>query len=156
MTALPPGRYTVFDLRYPGIAAPGLPLYATRGMHGTLRPIAMAQGSDKLRRTINGTLIDISAPQMRKYQLEASGDDQEPPAFDGLWPGMEVEVDCHVELAYLTAAGPPSRTAVPGSEHISGDYSLYCPTLLMRVVELSIERAEYDAQVSWSITLEEV
>jgi len=153
---LPAGRYTQFDIRFPGSAEPSVPLYAARGMHGTLRPIDMAQGSDKVRRTVNGTLIDISAPQLRKYQLEASGDDQEPPAFDGLWPGMEVEVDCHVELAYMTAAGPAGRIAVPGSEHIRGSYTWYCPRFSMRIIELQIETAEWDAQTAWAITLEEI
>lgn len=153
---LPAGKYTIFDIRYPATTAPGVPPYAARGLHGTLRPIDLASGSDKLRRTVNGTLIDVSAPQMRKYQLEASGDDQEPPAFDGLWVGMEVEVDCHVEMAYLTASGSPERTPVPGSVRVSGDYTIYSPAMSMRVVEWEIERAEWDAAVSFSITLEEI
>lgn len=153
---LPAGRYTVFDIRYPGETAPGVPLYCCRGLHGTLRPIDLAQGADKLRRTVNGTLVSVAAPQMRKYQLEATGDDQEPPAFDGLWAGLEVEVDCHVEMAYLTAGGSPERTPVAGSVRVSGDYTIYCPSLACRVVEWSIDRAEWDAQVSWAITLEEI
>ena len=153
---LPAGRNTVFDIRYPATSAPGIPPYAARGLRGVLRPIDLAQGADKLRRTVNGTLIDISAPQMRKFQLEASGDDQEPPAFDGLWVGMAVEVDCHVEMAYLTATGTPSRTPVAGSVRTSGDYTLYCPVLSCLVVEWEIDRAEYNAQVSWSILLEEI
>ena len=154
--ALPAGRYTIFDIRFPAAAAPGMPLYATRGMHGVLRPIDMAQGDSVLRRTVNGGLIDVSAPQMRKYRLEASGDDQEPPALDGLWAGMEVEVDCHVELSYPTAGGSPSRPAVPGSERVSGDYTLYCPVLLCRVLELSVERSEWEAAYSWQIALSEI
>jgi len=154
--ALPAGRYTSFDIRLPGTAAPGMPLYASRGMHGTLRPIDMAQGSDKLRRTVNGTLVDVSAYQMRKYQLDASGEDQEPPAFDGLWPGMEVEVDCHVELAYLTAGGSPSRDVVPGSAHVSGSYTLYSPRFAMRITEYQTERDEWGGAYTYSITLEEI
>ena len=156
MPSLPAGRNTIFDIRFPGSAAPSVPLYASRGLTGTLRPIDLAQGADKLRRTINGTLIDISAPQMRKYQLTATGSDMEPPAFDGLWAGMEVEVDCHVELAYLTVTGPPSRTAVPGSETVRGNYTWYCPVLLCRVVELNIDQDEWGAQSNWAITLEEI
>jgi hypothetical protein len=156
MPSLPAGRNTIFDIRFPGSVAPSVPLYASRGLTGTLRPIDMAQGADKLARTVNGTLIDISAPQMRKYQLEASGSDMEPPAFDGLWPGMEVEIDCHVELAYLTVTGPPSRTAVPGSAHVRGDYTFYAPSFLMRISELQVETAEWDATYSWSLVAEEV
>jgi hypothetical protein len=156
MPSLPPGQHTIFDIRFPGSAAPGVPLYASRGLTGTLRAVDMAQGADKLRRTVNGTLIDISAPQMRKYQLSATGSDQEPPAFDGLWTGMEVEVDCHVELAYMTVTGLPSRIPVSGSESVRGSYTFYYPTLLCRVVELSVDNDEWGAAVNWSITLEEV
>jgi hypothetical protein len=116
----------------------------------------MAAGTDKLARTVNGTLISIAAPQMRKYQLEVHGEDQAPPALDGLWVGMEVEVDCHVELAYLTAGGTPGRTPVTGSSRTEGDYTYYCPAFSMRVVELQIERQEWAAAVSWSLTLEEI
>ena len=154
---LPAGRNTVFDIRFPGAgSAPGVPYYASRGLHGTLRPIDLAQGSDKLRRTVNGTLIDVSAPQMRKYQLEATGNDHEAPAFDGLWVGMEVEVDCHVELAYYTGFGTPERPAVPGTTYTSGLNTFYCPQFSMRIVELEVSRAEWDAQNDWSITLEEI
>jgi len=156
MPSLPAGRNTIFDIRFPGSAAPSVPLYASRGLTGTLRPIDLAQGADKLRRTVNGTLIDVSAPQMRKYQLTASGSDMEPPAFDGLWPGMEVEVDCNVELAYLTVTGPPSRTAVLGSEHVRGDYTWYAPSFVMRIAELSIDQDEWGAAVSWTFVAEEI
>jgi hypothetical protein len=149
---------TVFDLIYTdnGTAVSEVPPYSARGLKGTLTPIAAAQGSDKLRRTVNGTLIDISAPQMRKYQLEASGDDMDPPAFDGLWVGMEVLVYCHVEIGRHTASGSPERTPVPGSVRTDGAWTFYRPQLTCRVVELQIERAEWDDKVSWALTLEEV
>ena len=38
----------------------------------------MASGDDKLARTVNGGLINISAPQMRKYRLELAGNNQAP------------------------------------------------------------------------------
>jgi hypothetical protein len=150
-------RNTVFDIHYPaGDPAPGVSPWSARGLTGRLSPIAMAAGTDKLARTVNGTLISIAAPQMRKYQLEVHGEDQAPPALDGLWVGMEVEVDCHVELAYLTAGGTPGRTPVTGSSRTEGDYTYYCPAFSMRVVELQIERQEWAAAVSWSLTLEEI
>lgn len=147
---------TVFDIRFPGESAPGVSPWSARGLSGTLRPIEAAAGSDKLARTVNGTLISIAAPQMRKYQLEVAGEDQAPPALDGLWVGMEVEVDAHVELAYLTAAGVPGRPPVAGSTRTEGSYTYYCPSFLMRVVELQIAREEWAARVQWSLVLEEV
>jgi hypothetical protein len=147
---------TDFDIHFPSDTAPGVAPYSARGLNGTLSPIDAARGADKLRRTVNGTLVDISAPQMRKYQLEVAGSDQAPPALDGVWVGMEVLVDCHVELAYLTAGGTPGRSPVTGSERVEGDYTYYRPQLSMRVVELQIERSEWEADVGWSLTLEEI
>jgi len=147
---------TVFDIHFPSDTAPGVPLYSARGLTGTLTPIDMVTGGDTLRRTVNGTLIDIGAPQMRKYQLEISGEDQEPPAFDGLWPGMEVAVDSNVEMAFLTAGGSAGRTMVPGSERFDATHTYYCMRLAMLVVEFEVEHDEWGAAISWSLTLEEV
>lgn len=147
---------TDFDIHFPSAASPGVAPYSARGLKGTLAPIDAAKGNDKLRRTVNGTLIDISAPQMRKYQLEVAGSDQAPPALDGVWVGMEVLVDCHVEIAYLTAGGAPGRSPVTGSARVEGSYTYYRPRLSMRVVELEIDRSEWAAEVGWSLTLEEI
>ena len=148
--------YTVFDIHFlGGDPAPGVNPFSARGMKGTLSPIDMAKGADKMRRTVNGSLIDISAPQMRKYQLEVNGTDQAPPALDGLWVGVEVLVDSHVETAYLTTGGAPSRTAVPGSERVEGDFTYYAPRFQMRIVEYQIERDEWAAAYSFSLLLEE-
>jgi hypothetical protein len=147
---------TVFDIRLPSSAAPGVNPYSARGLKGTLSPISAASGSDKLRRTVNGTLIDISAPQMHKYQLEIGGSDQAPPALDGLWVGMQVDVACHVELAYLTAGGTPARTPVTGSSRVEGAYTYYRPSFSMRVVDLQTDSDEWGAAVNWSLSLEEI
>jgi hypothetical protein len=147
---------TVFDIHLPSSAAPGVNPYSARGLKGTLSPIDAAKGNDKLRRTVNGTLIDISAPQMRKYQLEIGGSDQAPPALDGLWVGMQVDVACHVELAYLTAGGSPARTPVSGSSRVEGAYTYYRPSFSMRVVDLQTDSDEWAASYNWTISLEEI
>lgn len=148
---------TALDIRFDiAAAAPGVNPFSARGLTGTLAPIALAQGDDKLARTVNGTLISLAAPQMRKYRLEVAGDDQAPPALDGLWVGMQVAVDAHVELAYLTAGGSPSRSAVTGSSRTEGDYTYYRPHFDMLIVELEIQRQEWAAAVSWSLVLEEI
>jgi len=148
---------TALDIRFDiAAAAPGVNPFSARGLTGTLAPIAQARGDDKLARTVNGGLISLAAPQMRKYRLEVGGDDQAPPALDGVWVGMAVQVDAHVELAYLTAGGTPGRTAVTGSERVEGDYTYYRPHFAMLIVELQVERKEWDAAVSWSLVLEEI
>jgi hypothetical protein len=93
---------------------------------------------------------------MRKYKLEVQGGDMAAPALDGLWVGMAVTVNCHVELAYLTAGAGPGRTPVSGSERVDGAYTYYSPQLVMLVSELQIEREEWGAVVNWSLALEEV
>lgn len=144
---------TVFDIHFAAEAAPGVAPYSARGLRGTLSLIDMITGG--LRRTVNGTLVDLSPAQMRKYRLEIAGQDQAPPALDGVWPGMPVTVDCMVELAHLTGT-VPSRAGVPGSARVEGDYTYYQPQLQMLVVEWQTERSEWAAEVSWSLTLEEV
>jgi hypothetical protein len=150
-------NYTDLDLRFDLSApAPGVNPYSARGLRGTLTPIDAAQGSDKLARTVNGTLVDISAPQMRKYRLEISGADQAPPALDALWVGMVLVVSSHVELAYLTATGLSGRSPVPGSERVEDSFTYYRPQMTMMVVQHQIEREEWEQAVTWSLTLEEV
>jgi len=155
MLGFPP--YSDLDIRFDiAAAAPGINPFSARALTGTLSPIAAAKGDDKLARTVNGTLIDLSAPQMRKFRLEVSGNDQAPPALDGLWVGMPVHVACHVELAYLTAGGGPERSPVLGSERTEGDYTYYRPQFTMLVVEHQQDREEWGAAVTWSLALEEV
>ena len=146
---------TGFDIIISG-NAPGVNPYSARGLRGTLGPIDAAKGDNKLRRTVNGTLVSVAAPQMWKYRLEVQGNDVAPAALDGLWVGMQATVDCHVELAFLTAGGSASRPMVPGSERFDGDYTYYRPQLLMLIVELETSTDEWAAAVSWSMTLEEV
>jgi hypothetical protein len=146
---------TGFDIIISG-DAPGVNPYSARGLRGTLAPIDAAKGDNKLRRTVNGTLVSIAAPQMWKYRLEVQGNDVAPAALDGLWVGMQATVNCHVELAFLTAGGSASRPMVPGSARIEGDYTYYRPQLLMLIVELQTGADEWAASVSWSMTLEEV
>jgi hypothetical protein len=148
---------TALDLRFDLSApAPGINPWSARGLRGTLTPIDAARGNDKLARTVNGTLTDISAPQMRKYRLEINGEDQAPPALDGLWVGMVLTVNSHVEMAYLTATGSSGRTPVPGSVRVEDDFTYYSPQLTMMVVELQIGRQEWEQAVSWTLALEEV
>jgi hypothetical protein len=147
---------TLFDIHFPASSAPGVAPYSARGLTGTLTPIDAANGSSLVARTVNGGLVDISAPQMRKYKLEVSGTDQESPALDGVWVGMVVTVNSFVELAYLTAGGSPERTPVSGSSRTEGAYTFYMPTFSMMVVEKQQGFEEWNAHSPWQITLEEI
>jgi hypothetical protein len=155
--ALPSNFSTTFDIVFAGGgSAPGVNPYSARALRGTMRPIAQASGDGLVARTVNGTLVDISAAQMRKYRLEIAGNDMAPPALDGVWVGMAVTVNSNVELAFLTAGGSPERTPVSGSVHYDGDFTYYSPQFQMLVVDRQQEREEWGAVVSWSLVLEEI
>lgn len=135
------------------ITGPGVSPYSARGLKQSLAPIQAAQN---LRRTINAALVDVSAAQFRKYASNIACTDQNAPAFDGLWPGAQVTVDCVATLSYKTAGGSPQRTIVPDSSYTEGAFTIYRPRLIMRVVNFTEEQDEYGAAVGWSLDLEEI
>src|SRR5262245_39386362 len=130
----------------------GIPDYSARGLTQTLEPI---EAATSLRRTVNGTLVDLSFAQFRKYKSTISCQDQEPPAIDGVWPGHVVTVDCVAELSY-PSGGSPARTVVGGSSRTEGAFVFYRPQLQMRVTGFSMNRDEYGAAVQWQMDLEEL
>lgn len=135
------------------ITGPGIPPYSARGLSQTLDPIS---ASIHLERAVNGELIDLSAPQMRKYGSKISCTDHNTPAIGGLWPGMVVTVDCVAELSFPTASpGLQERTAVPGSVRTEGDFTFYRPRLTMVVTAYNANTQEYQHDVNWSLSLEE-
>lgn len=130
-------------------------LYQARGLTQTLSVIGAAT---QLERTINGTLIDLSAAQFRKYasKIDVPSEVNAPP-LDGIFPGMEVTVQCVVSLSYVTGrAGSPNRPGVSGSMWSEGAYTFYRPelTMLIRTVETHFD--EWKNVVGWTLELEEV
>lgn len=134
------------------ISGPGVSPYSARGLSQTLTPIQAAQNT---RRTVNGSLIDISAAQFRKFRSTISCTDQNTPALDGIWPGEQVTVDCVATLSYKTVGGSPSRPVVPGSSYVEGAFTIYRPRLTMIVMNFAVQEDEYGAAISWSLDLEE-
>lgn len=135
------------------ISGPGIADYSARGLTQSLDPV---DASAVLARTVNGVLIDLSPAQMRKYRSTISCTDTETPALDGVWPGMQLTVDCVAELGYRTAGNTPQRPVVPGSSRTSGSWTYFRPRLEMRVVQYSTSRDEYGALTEWSLELEEI
>lgn len=129
----------------------GVPPYSARGLTQTLEPISAASN---LRRTINGTLLDVSGSQFQKYHSTISCNDHQTPALDGVWPGVLLTVNCIAELSY-PVGGTPTRNVVPGSDYTDGDFIFYRPQLSMRVIQHNISRDEYGAITNWSLDLEE-
>lgn len=131
------------------IAGVGLPAASIRGVTQTLEPIAAAA---QMMRTVNGTLVDVSAAAFRKYASTIQCTDQAPPALDGVWPGALVTVDCVTELVHAVG-GTAARPVV--ESRTEGDFVFYRPRLAMRVVAFDLDRDEWGAVVGWSMALEE-
>lgn len=147
---LPSGKDTILT-----ISSFGNMLFQARGLTQTLEVIGAAS---QLARTINGGLIDMSAPQFRKYQSKIEVPSEVyPTPIDGIFPGMQVTVDCAVSLAYITgSAGFPKRSAVSGSEWSENGYTFYRPSLTMLIKQVETHFDEWKNVVGWSIDLEEV
>lgn len=138
------------------ISSFGNMLYQARGLTQTLSVIGAAT---QLERTINGNLVDFSAAQFRKYASKInSPNDTNSPPLDGVFPGMQVTVQCVVGLAYLTTGGngPHHRAEVSGSVYTEGAYTFYRPELTMRVRSVETQFDEWKDIVGWSLELEEV
>lgn len=140
----------------------GIPPYSARGLSQTLTPIEQATS---MRRTVNGTLVDLSVSQMRKFASSITGADMDPPAFDGVWPGLQLQVDCLPELCFETTTESEegtetdeafARPAVPGSIRHADGFTFYRPRLTMMVTGFNVNRNEWGAVTDWTLNLEEV
>lgn len=138
--------YTLLTLTGVGVAP-----YAARGLSQSLEPISQAAN---FMRTINGSLVDISAPQFRKYKSTISCTDQTAPTLSGIWPGMVVTVECIAELG--VGDGTSDRPAVSGSTRVDGGLTFFRPVLTMLVTGFSQTTDEYACQTAWQLELEEV
>lgn len=148
---LPPSGTLLVIAPAQGSGAPRLPPFSARGLTQTLELIDTAPP----RRTINGALDGETPEAFRKYRSTITCTDLRTPALDGAYRGQAVTVDCVAELSY-PAGGDPSRTAVPDSERAEGDFVFYRPRLQMLVTDIRVSLAEWDAEYSWQIDLEEI
>jgi hypothetical protein len=129
-----------------------VPPFSARGLQQTLEPI---DAQANLRRNINGALLNLSAQQFEKYKSTITGNDQKPPSCDGVWAGKSVIVDCVAELC-TPIGNAPIREVVEGSQYDEFGFTFYRPRLQMMVTGFSIQTNEWQAQVGWTMQLEEV
>lgn len=161
------------DLAISGVV---IPYGSARGVSVSISPIE----AGAMRRTINGTLIDLTRSTHRKHRLEIQCQDTIAPTLAALWRGQTVSVFAPLRLRQALASGAATlvRSPVPGSVRcwtadgsiqipatvsgtsVSGaagaSYVEYQPIMSMMVMERSEDFAEWDATTGWSITLEEV
>ena len=88
---------------------PGIPLGWQTGLN--IRENLQAIEFGELRRTVNGTLLNLIPIEFRKYSLTISSDDMRPPALSRLWKGTELNGVVPVsELGDFILMGGTSRT----------------------------------------------
>jgi len=148
---------------------------------GITQSINLVDSGD-LRRTVNGTLIDLTRDENRKYTSTISASDQKTPSLAGIWKGMELIIESISTIRQLV--NPASNSATMIRDYVVGTVygrdingvkilptSIiglianfpsnivmveYCPKLTMLVSDISIDSDEYEATQSWTIDLEEV
>jgi hypothetical protein len=146
---LPAGADTLLT-----ISGFGNMIYQARGLTQTLEHI---QAASQMSRTINGTLLDVSAPQFRKYQSKITVPDEvEAPPLDGVWPGMTVTVGCAIYLCYPHTNPSPGRPEVSGSSYSENGFTFYRPLLTMKVKDFEQHLDEWGRKNGWTLDLEEV
>lgn len=132
----------------------GVPRYSARGLTQSLNPISASQ---HIERTINGGLIDLSYTPMQKYASTISGNDQRPPAVEGVWPGKIVIVDCIAELCKEGEDANFDRPVVDyDAVRTEAGFIFYRPRLIMMVMNWNMDEDEWARGVNWSLDLEEV
>lgn len=155
-----------------------IPIGAGRQITQTLQPI----DNGDLRRTVNGTLKDLTRLENRKFSGQIRCTDMSTPAIAELWKGQIILVDCIQPLNQNIS--PTSLTAILIRDPVAGSIYGYDaagnkhqpslvngrdveflvnvlnirfrPRLNMMVLATSIDVDEYPAEEGWSIDLEEV
>lgn len=131
----------------------GIVLYSGRGCTQTLEPIA---ASKVQRRSINGSLHDLSYSQFWKYQSDITCHDMMAPALNNIHPGVILTVDCISELI-AKPGDSPWRSIIHGSDYTdSAGFYHFRPVLTMMVTGFSSGQDEWKAEVNWKLQLEEV
>lgn len=139
----------------------GIPPYALRGISQTLEPIDQASN---VKRTINGSLKDVSSPDFRKYRSSIRCTDQQSPGLGRLWPGQRLTMQCAAELSFegstdenatADSDGPFERPVVGGSVREESGFTFYRPELTVLVVNYSTDFEEYEGKVAWQLDVEE-
>lgn len=158
-----------------------IPAGAARGITQTLQPI----DNGDVRRTINGTLTDLTRVVNRKFASQISIADQATPAIAELFKGQTLLVESITKLRQNVS--PPSTTetlirdpvvssvlgrdaaCTPITPTIVGgtgnrDITFATPVVMiefrpilnMMILQYSLNTDEYGAEEGWTLDLEEI
>lgn len=155
-----------------------IPTGSARGITQSLQPI----DNGDIKRTVNGSLVDLTRPLNRKYESQLRCSDMATPAIAELWKGQTLLVGCISILnqnvdpvsTNVTLIRDPVAGSVFGFEAdgtkvipdtvIGRDVVFptdvanveFRPELTMMVMATSTDTDEYAAEEGWSIDFEEV
>ncbi len=134
------------------ISGQGVQPFSARGLTQTWAPI---EGAWVPGRTINYKLVNLAPEKARLYSTTISCTDHEAPAWEGVWPGIELTVDCVFEFGFKTGVGAAERPVIPFSSRLVGDYTYYRPQLVIVVTSFTGSRNEYGHFTEWQLQGEE-
>lgn len=133
----------------------GLPLFSSYNCEQSIDYIPAATNTE---RDLNGYLIDLTRPELRKYTTTIQCNDvMMPISMDGIWPGMPVTINCICQFVY-PINGTPQRPVVPGSTYYTpdGQFIAYMPQLSCLIDNFSNKFDEWGAKVGWTLKASEV
>lgn len=133
-----PVPWTILELTGDDLPDNFLGEYALRGIVMTL---TMVEQAKRQRRTINGTLRDVSKGQFRKFAGTIACTDQESPRLAELPVGSIIGVKCVAEL---------------GTHGENTDGSPEQMQLTVMVRDWGVTRDEAQVETGWQIVWEEV
>ncbi len=119
----------------------GVPPYSARGL---TRRCSRSRRRGARGSTVNGTLVDLSLAQFRKYRSLIRCSDQD--CTGTRWNLAGQFVTCELRCrTLLSITGTPTKPVVSGSQRTEGSFIFYRPQLTMQVVGLTMEKDEYAA-----------
>lgn len=127
--------------------------YAARGLTCELKQIN--SNAQNIRRTVIGTLVNLTPPWFQQYAMTITCSDTEVPTLDDTWRGEVCEVWSPAELNYPDT-GTAHRPMVSGSMRQEGHIIFYRPILYMMLMDFDAKFDEYQGKWTWRIDLEEV
>lgn len=166
------------ELKISGI---GFPNWSARECKQSLTPI----GGGQYKRTVNGELVFLGLDGHNKYESIVKGSDQTPLAFEQLWIGAKVKVDCIQPLVQKLTGNMCALQRQPVSDSLlvfdnnATRYQFevtelnqvsvidpivegrevfikYRPVLDMIITDFGFETDEWGIKSGWHIKLEEI
>lgn len=112
--------------------------------------ITKIEGATRYRRTVNGSLVNLSNPHFDKRMVSVSGTDKILPALAAIPSGSSVIL--HAATVVREVGAAPSKEFVPGSVWVApgGTYVEYRPIIRGRIDVQPMTETEWRSDADWS------